>query len=54
MFVLLYYNGRTSRASLQIVTRLVTRQAILLSSEYVELPLRLIDLLLKNEFRSRL
>ena len=50
MFVFLYYNGRTSRASLQIVTR----QAILLSSEYVELPLRLIDLLLKNEFRSRL
>ena len=50
MFVLLYYNGRSDRASLQIVTR----QAILLSSEYVELTLRLIDLLLKNEFRSRL
>ena len=34
-YVSLYYNGRTSRASLQIVTR----QAILLSGEYVELPL---------------
>ena len=44
MFVLLYYNGRSDRASLQIVTR----QAKLLSSEYVELPLRLIDLLLKT------
>ena len=35
MFVFLYYNGRTSRASLQIVTR----PAILLSGEDVELPL---------------
>ena len=37
MFVFLYYNGRTSRASLQIATR----PAILLSGEYVELPLGL-------------